>query len=337
MPPKSSNRTHRRPLSDESPVLIIVFIVVGLLGATGIVLQLNRISVKMSAPTVAKSAGAVAGAHEEVTTPVVVSDAPLRNSDVPDFSMLMTARAAAVIDARSGTKLFEKNPGLVLPVASLTKLATAAVVLESGVDLEGTVSLESSDLTENGTGAEQFSAGEQVRRKDLFFAALIGSSNPAATALARSSGLTREEFIAGMNDLAASLGLTNTHFSDPTGLDPKNVSTATEFSYLAEYAFRSSLIREATTTTQVEFRDRTGRFFHRFFNTDKLLNDGIRVSGGKTGSLNEARYSFAALITDEAGHEITEVVLGAASDERRFSEAKALALWAFSAYAWEGR
>lgn len=329
-------RTPDRQASSGPPTAAIVLLFAGFLAVFGVVVGFSRYAENVRSASTTVPVGQVAGASEVLgdASPIFVSDAPTRQPDVPDFDGILTARTAAVLDSRSGSVLFAKNTDLVVPLASLTKLAAATVYLESDHDLNAEVALIDGDVVEEGSGPSRLAGGEVIRARDLFFISLVASSNTATHAIARSTGLDRNTFVGRMNDLAGTLGLSATRFVDPTGLSRENVSTALEVARLAEYAFRSILVREATTTPTYAFTSARPATRHRFTNTDKLLSDGIALRGGKTGSTDESRYSFAALVSDPGGREIIVVVLGAASDERRFSEAKALSQWAFSAYGW---
>lgn len=328
-----------KPPITTSHVLPILYLFVGFLATFVIVTNLNRLGGAPDPFSAASRDGQVAGIMEErgFTLGAFRVDAPTRREGFPDASDLLTARSVFVMDAASGAALFAKNEFLSLPLASLTKLVTATVSLEGSSDLDATTTILEADLGGEEVGSDRISPGEVIRNRDLLHAALVGSSNTATRALVRSSDLSTAEFVARMNDLASSLGLAETRFVEPTGLDPGNVSTAPEIARLAEYAFRSTIVRRATTLPAYEFSSVTPGTTHRIVNTDKLLGDGLRVLGGKTGSLTESRYSFVTLVSDESGNGIIVAVLGADTDDRRFVEAKALASWTFESFEWPAR
>ena len=292
-----------------------------------------------------------------------------------------SAKSAIIIDVKSGKILYEKNAYQVLPIASLTKLITADVILRgplerSGggrredsaanqkVDWDKIITIKHQDQAE---GATLFvNAGEKVRVKDLFYSMLVGSANNAAKALVRSAGLcdkeeclpkrspvvlerhgrrkgwqnlSPEEFVNQMNWKVQDLGLKSTHFTEPTGLSPKNVSTAYEIALLAKKAFENEKIKEATVMDRYVFRTIGEEIRHTIRNTDKLLisflnQDAYKIIAGKTGYIEEAGYCLVSQV-EKDGHQVIGVVLGTESKEARFLEMKGLIWWVFENWEWD--
>lgn len=225
-------------------------------------------------------------------------------------------------------------------------------------------------------GATLFvNAGEKVRVKDLFYSMLVGSANNATKALIRSTGLTEEEFVKRMNQKAtvllssrvksytfsgnsekkskdpmAKTSDQKTHFFEPTGLSPQNVSTAYEIALLAKEAFKNEKIREATVMKKYVFRTVDAEILHTIKNTDKLLQSflnpslsaspgaltpmpvpGYKIIAGKTGYLEEAGYCLISEV-EKNGHRVIGVILGSESGEARFQEMKGLIWWVFENY-----
>src|SRR5262249_39250225 len=131
------------------------------------------------------------------------------------------ARNAILMDPATGEVLFEKNSDLAVPIASLTKLMTTLVFLEQQPDLSRTVEVTRTEL--DGGGHTQLRNRENVSLADLLHMSLMCSDNVATRVLARESGLTHDDFIAGMNKKAEALGLAHTRFVELTGLDENNV------------------------------------------------------------------------------------------------------------------
>ncbi|MCP4583710.1 MAG: D-alanyl-D-alanine carboxypeptidase, partial [candidate division Zixibacteria bacterium] len=150
-------------------------------------------------------------------------------------SMNIRARAALAVDAESGEIYFSKNKDTQMPIASLTKLATALVFFETKPDLSGTVTIIDSDFP--GVSRSKLYPGETIELSDCLHLSLMCSDNAAMRALARSTGLGNREFIGRMNDLAGKLGMDQTHFTDPTGLDAGNLSTAADYIKLLRRAY----------------------------------------------------------------------------------------------------
>jgi len=147
---------------------------------------------------------------------------------------------ALVQDAESGETLYEKNSDTILPIASITKLMTAIVVLERGLELDARVAVSSADLRAM-RGARmpgRLRAGSVLSRDELLLLTLMASENRAAAALARTYPGGTEAFVAAMNAEAERLGLHDTRFADPTGLSPYNVSSAKDLAALVKAAHR---------------------------------------------------------------------------------------------------
>ena len=136
------------------------------------------------------------------------------------------ARSAVILDPVTNEVLFQKNAGASVPIASLTKLMTAIVFLDQEPDLGRTVEVTREDLS--GAGHTQLRNGEIVALGDLLHMSLMCSDNAATRVVARESGISREEYLSQMNKRAAELELTDTRFVEFTGLDERNVSTATD-------------------------------------------------------------------------------------------------------------
>jgi D-alanyl-D-alanine endopeptidase (penicillin-binding protein 7) len=216
-----------------------------------------------------------------------------------------------------------------LPIASLTKLAMAMVFLDEGVDFSRQMTILASD--DRIGGKLYLYPGELVTVKDLFFTTMVGSANNSTIALVRSTGLKEAEFVARMNAKVQGLGFTNTVFYDPTGLNPRNFSTAHEIAMLFQEALGYTEISETLREPVYEFTTLNTHQSHRIVNTNELLESFLAVPpfamlGGKTGYLDEARYCFVAKARKE-NKEVVVVVLGSESSEARFQEAKGLLFW----------
>jgi len=259
---------------------------------------------------------------------------PLKQSISLGPAVSITAQSAVVVDVGSGEILWQKNPQVVSSIASLTKLMTALVFLGTQPDFSQEIEFSVED-EEGVEGSRLYmKAGEKLTVKDLFYASLVGSANNAARALARSTGLTAEEFIARMNNKAKEMSLLNTVFYDVTGLNPENKSTVLEYTRLANYAFRNSQINEAVNTKEYTFRTLDKEIRHTIRNTNQLISDSeLSFIGAKTGYLDEAGYTFVCE-AQEDGHEITVTLFGSGSSQERFIETKSLIGWTFGNFRW---
>jgi D-alanyl-D-alanine endopeptidase (penicillin-binding protein 7) len=208
--------------------------------------------------------------------------------ELPD-KMALRSSVALVQDAESGETLFDKNSETVLPIASITKLMTAIVVLEQALDLEERVVITKEDLaaTRSSRIRGRLTPGSALTRDELLLLALMSSDNRAAYALARSFPGGSDAFVAAMNGEAERLGLLDTRFSEPTGLSPDNVSTAQDLAKLVKAAHGYPLIREYSTRRSAHVRARYGTV--GFSNTNSLVRSNkwdIELS--KTGYISAA-------------------------------------------------
>ena len=177
--------------------------------------------------------------------------------------------------------------------------------------------------------------GDIINLRYLFKATLIDSLNSGALALSRSSDLNQKDFIERMNTKALELGMRNTYFVEPSGIDSRNQSTAMDVAILLRAALKYDLIREALTTKRYSF-DIMGGKHYIITNTNELLGSYLDIVGGKTGYIDEAGFCLVNLVRNEHVPEgIVVVILGAKSKEQRFQENKFLSQWVFDNWQWE--
>jgi D-alanyl-D-alanine endopeptidase (penicillin-binding protein 7) len=234
-------------------------------------------------------------------------------------------KAAYVIDEATGKVLFQKNPDQILPIASLTKLVTAMVLLDTDPDWDRSVEIVPEDV--KNSSRSHIRPREEITIRDLIHASIMSSDNVATKALARTCGLTSAEFVQRMNAKAESLGLTGTHFVEPTGLSEQNVATAEGVARLLNAASSNPIVGAIMQKPNYAFS--TNRRKHMLVNTNRLLHSSWRVTGGKTGFINEAGYCLATKVEAPTGAAVTAVVLGAPSNALRFAEARRILDWTF--------
>ncbi len=240
----------------------------------------------------------------------------------------LTAQAAAAVDLASGQYLYAYNIDKVRPIASLTKLMTALVFLENNPGWDKEVVMGRADEVSK---AKYIYRGEKVRVKDLFFVSLIASDNNATMALARSTGLSRDEFIAIMNNKAKELGLADTKFEDITGLSENNVSTVRDLIKLGMVVWQNPDIIAATS--QQRYLLSVGGRQRTVISTNKMFNNFIQVKAAKTGYTEEAGYCFFARVAGDQG-DILSIALGSDSEESRFQDVKVLSWWVLNNFIW---
>lgn len=235
---------------------------------------------------------------------------------------VFNAQSAVLWDKSRKTISFEQNGFERMPIASLTKLMTAMVALDHGIDWEHAAAIQPEEYVQG--GRLLLHPGENVTMKDLFHASLLGSANNATLAYVREMGLSKEEFVQAMNRKSVSLGLEQTEFVDVTGLDPDNVSTAYEVARIAEYAFdHYPEMAEITSRSEYQMVTSSGRE-HIIRNTNKLVSEyGEVISGGKTGYLYESKYCLVAAGAGELSDRIA-VILGSPSEFENFADTRKL-------------
>jgi D-alanyl-D-alanine endopeptidase (penicillin-binding protein 7) len=197
---------------------------------------------------------------------------------------------AAVADADTSQLLYAKNPDQVTPIASITKLMTAIVILAAKLPLAEVLTVSDEDVDElKGTGSA-LSVGSRLTREDLLHIALMASENRAAACLSRYYPGGRAAFIEAMNRKARELGMENTHFANPNGLTAENVSTAWDLVKLVKAASQYPLIRQFSTDTKYDvFVGQTGERRLRYANTNHLIGrPGWEIELQKTGYISES-------------------------------------------------
>ena len=242
----------------------------------------------------------------------------------------INAQAYVVEDVQTGKVLISKNADMAWPPASLTKLVTALVVLDTKPNLSKQMALTSFDQTlgacTSGGDCIKGVVGTKFTVDGLFHAAMMPSANNAASALARSTGLTEAQFVARMNKKVADLGATGSHFNEPTGMDPTNTITAGDYSKILIAAFSSSYLKQIAGLTSYTLKSPTKKYTQVIKNTNKLLTaDGVQVIGAKTGYLDESHYNFASELRYQGGPLLAIVVLGEDHMYTAFNETTELA------------
>lgn len=240
---------------------------------------------------------------ENLRTSVPVRTAKLTSPDLGgSFSDVMTdpaiqrqlrlqSAAALVVDQISGTPLYAKNAGQQMPIASITKLMTAMVVLDARLPLNERLSISKDDYDRLRGSSTRLRAGMSMSRYEMLHLALMSSENCAASALSRAYPGGKPAFVRAMNRKARELGLSSTVYADPTGLHGGNVSTAEDLAKLVRAAHRYALIRKLTTSRShlLAVAKRSQPLPYK--NTNALVRNGDAewdIGLSKTGYLSEA-------------------------------------------------
>jgi D-alanyl-D-alanine carboxypeptidase len=255
---------------------------------------------------------------------------PARDFNVPE--PVLEAKAAALFDVQSGRFLYSKNINRRLPIASITKLMSAIVVLEN-LNLNEIFTVPPEDINVDGNGAD-FYENEQLRGTDLFKIMLIKSSNDAALAFATAAQKAGIDFVAEMNEKAQAIGMFNTKFADPAGLaDQDAFSTASDLVKLMRYAGEYDLLSQALKTKSMTVTSADGKTTHRLVSTNQLLGRMQEAIMGKTGYTDGALGTIVLEAEANNGRDtVIGIILGS---NDRFGEAEKLIRWGESAYRWE--
>ncbi len=216
---------------------------------------------------------------------------------------------AAIFDPATGSMLYAKNEDVPGPIASITKLMTAMVTLDSGQSLEELLTIEKIERESSNNGYSRIRVGSQLSRGNLMLLALMASENLAASNLALHYTKGFDGFVAAMNAKAKQLGMDNTVFVDASGLSEKNQSTAADLVKMVTAASQYPEIRQFTTTRQFTATFDNPRYHLSFGNTNRLIHrQSWDVLVSKTGYLDEAGRCLV-MITEIDGKEIAMVLL----------------------------
>ncbi|MDD2731256.1 MAG: serine hydrolase [Candidatus Portnoybacteria bacterium] len=251
---------------------------------------------------------------------------PNRDFNVPEPEI--TAKTALVYDTYYQAFLFEKNGfSEPQPIASLTKLLTALVVMDNA-RLDQIFKVSRSAVNTYGEMGGLY-VGESLTAKNLLAAMLIESSNDAAVALAENIS---PDFVGLMNEKTKQLGLKNSSFSDPSGLDPNNQASAQDLIKIMEAVLKHSPLQEIMQSAVWEFHSVDGKFYHRLTSTNKLLGQISEIAGGKTGYTEEAGNCMVLAVKSPGGKGFVISAVIAAKD--RLAETKTLIEWTKQAFLW---
>lgn len=240
----------------------------------------------------------------------------------------LNLKSAILVNYDNGEVLYAKNADIKRSVASITKLVTAMVILDQGLDLSTTQTISREDARRS--SKSRIRVGYELSLEDLLYAALLNSDNRAARALARASCGSIEDFVREMNFKMKQLGLKNTVFYEPTGLDARNVSTAHEVAKILHYAYDYELIAKVTATKSHRCKVVNRKNKHlQMANTNLIIYSKYKVLSGKTGYIRASDYCLTTLVENDKGERMTCVVLGVPGDRLRFREARKLVDWGF--------
>jgi D-alanyl-D-alanine endopeptidase (penicillin-binding protein 7) len=235
--------------------------------------------------------------------------------------------ASALVTDSDGNIIYSKDIDTVRSIASITKLMTAMVILDAGLDLDEKITITKEDRDLIRLTGSRLEYGATLSRLELLQLALMSSENRAATALGRSYPGGMELFVAQMNIKATKLGMHNSQFADPAGLLQENVSTASDLGKMVTAAATYPLITEATTTVRKEVHPYAKRGPLNYGNTNRLLkNKSWDIALSKTGYINEAGRCLVMQANIE-GEDVSIVLLNSFGKLTPFGDSNRLRSW----------
>ena len=235
--------------------------------------------------------------------------------------------ASAIVLDGDGNVIYSKDVDTVRPIASITKLMTAMVVLDAGLDLDENITITKADRDLIRLTGSRLAFGATLSRREMLLLALMSSENRAASALGRNYPGGISQFISDMNRKAQALGMTNSRFADPAGLRAENVSTAADLARMVAAADQYPLIAKASTTARLEVRPWANRGPLTFGNTNRLLkNENWDIELSKTGYINEAGRCLVMQANIE-GEDVSIVLLNSFGKLTPFGDSNRLRKW----------
>lgn len=254
---------------------------------------------------------------------------PILDSNVPRPKI--DARSALIYDARSARLLYNENSQAKVPIASLTKILTAVVVLEN-FDQSDVFTVPAETVKVDGVKQDLY-AGENLTVDQLLKIMLVGSSNDAAVALAAYAQSKQIDLVVKMNEKAHALGMADSQFLDPAGLMDQAHSNPQDLLKLVRYGLKYESIWNTLVEKEIEIPSVDGKFVHRVKNTDQLLGVIPNIVGGKTGFTDGALGCLILIVNLPEQHDtIISIVLGS---HDRFGDTQKMIDWIKQAYRWE--
>jgi len=255
-----------------------------------------------------------------------ISSAQASETD-PAAPIKLGAVKAAIVELESGKTLYSKHSDWVTPIASITKLMTALVVMQSGQDLDEWIEIPKPDRETRKNAYSRIRIGSQLQRGNVLRLALMSSENLAAYTLAARYPGGVDAFVGQMNKTAASLGMSNTHFVDASGLSSGNVSTAEDLVKLIAAVSHYDKIREYSTTPRYTAHFRKPRYALGYGNTNRLVHrNSWDIELSKTGYITEAGRCLV-LLSKLEGRDVAMVFLDAFGKQTPLGDAGRVKRW----------
>ncbi|MES2831048.1 MAG: D-alanyl-D-alanine endopeptidase [Pseudomonadota bacterium] len=237
----------------------------------------------------------------------------------------LKSSVAFVLDQSTSKVLFEKNATVALPIASITKLMTALVVVEARQNMDEILEVTNDDVDYEKNSSSRLSVGSQLSRTNMLHIALMSSENRAASALGRNYPGGLPAFVVAMNAKARALGMTDSRYVEPTGLSSQNVASAQDLAKLVIAAYAYPILREFSTDPK--YIVETGRRSLQYANSNHLVaNPGWEIGLQKTGYISEAGRCLVMLARID-GRPIVMVFLDSKGKQARLADAGRIRKW----------
>jgi D-alanyl-D-alanine endopeptidase (penicillin-binding protein 7) len=257
--------------------------------------------------------------------PPVLSAGDLAGLNLTRDPLELKSNAALVLDQSSSEILFEKNAKVALPIASITKLMTSLVVVESNQNMDEVLTVTDEDIDREKNTHSRLRIGSQLTRANMLHIALMSSENRAASALGRHYPGGLQAFVAAMNAKAKSLGMNNTHYVDSSGLSSSNVASAHDLAKLVVAAYQHPLIRQYSTDSK--YAVDPGGPSLQYKNSNHLVeNPEWEIGLQKTGYISEAGRCLVMQAKIE-GRAIVMVFLDSKGKQSRLADAGRIRKW----------
>ena len=272
------------------------------------------------------------GAYQKVAfasalagVPPVLTAGDLAGLNVTPNPLALSSNVALVMDQTTNEVLFEKNATVALPIASITKLMTSLVVVEAGQDLDELLTVTEEDVDREKFTHSRLRVGAQLSRANMLHIALMSSENRAAAALGRNYPGGIRAFVAAMNTRARELSMDSSQFSDSTGLNSSNVSSARDLAKLVVAAYQHPLIRQYSTDSRYAV-DPGGRTLEYRNSNGLIESSDWEIGLQKTGYISEAGRCLVMHV-HVAGRPFVMIFLDSKSKQARLADASRIRKW----------
>ncbi|AUZ05793.1 MULTISPECIES: D-alanyl-D-alanine carboxypeptidase family protein [Vitreoscilla] len=266
--------------------------------------------------------------EQNLVTPEATPQAQFRelSFEAQQLGPVLTSQSALILDANTGRPLYQKSSNSVRPIASISKLMSAMVLLDAGLNPNERITITNDEIDRlKGTGS-RLSIGTVLTREQLLHIGLMSSENRAIHALGRTYPGGMPAFVNAMNQKAQQLGMTNSRFVEPTGLSPQNVSTANDLAKMVLAASQYQAIRYYSTHNEAFIPTSAGKT-QKYSNSNALVREGTwNVVVQKTGYIREAGRSMV-VETQIQGRPIVMVLLNSPTSATRVNDARSIGNW----------